>query len=198
MRRSGLSGSRIGLNGLFVLTLLLLSGCTALMATGQGRSIEGLLTESSYGAADMLIQQSRTLISTDTPLAIGVLTDLDSPNEQTNFGRMVAEQIASRFVQLGYNVTAAPGTGEPPPSVSGAQGGYGQGGYASRQGTDKAGPSVITGTYAVARNAILVNLRIVESASGKVVAAFDYPVTLTRDVRELAKTSAEKSSFWDF
>ncbi len=193
MRRSGLSGSRIGLNGLFVLMLLFLSGCTAaLMAAGQGRSAEGLLTESSYGAADMLIQQSRSLISTETPLAIGMLTDLDSPNEQTNFGRMVTEQIASRFVQLGYNVTAAPGTGEPPPAIAGAQG------YVQRQDSGKAGASVITGTYAVARDAILVNLRIVESASGKVVAAFDYPVPLTRDVRELAKTSAEKSSFWDF
>lgn len=154
---------------------LFLAGCSALMETGARRNTASV-AQSSYGAADMLIQQSRSFLTTDTPLEVGVITDLDSPNERTNFGSMVAEQIASRFVQLGYNVTIS----EMP------------------AGQGAAGRSVITGRYAVARDGVLVNLRIVESGSGKVLAAYDYTVPKTPDVRELTRTDAEKKSLFGF
>ena len=164
------------------LSLVLLSGCTKLMETGLDRNKGALLSQSSYAAADMMIQQSRSFITQETPLEIGVLTDLDSPNERTNFGSMVAEQIASRFVQLGYNVTVGD---------MGLGSGMGQ-------GAPNTGHSVITGRYAVARDEVLVNLRLVEAGAGKVLAAYDYSVRKTPDIRELTKTQADKDSFFNF
>lgn len=163
------------------------------MDTGIAGKRETVLTQSSYAAADMLIQQSRSFITPATPLEIGALTDLDNPNELTNFGNMVAQQIASRFVQLGYNVSAtadltgAPSAmGEAPPS------------YAMPGTTAAPGRLVITGRYAVARDAVLVNLRLIEAATGKVAAAYDYTVPKTMNIRELTKTEAGKKSWFDF
>lgn len=157
--------------------MLLLAGCSTLMETGRAKQGGAALTSSSYAAADMLIQQSRHFLTTDTNLEIGVITDLDSPNERTNFGSMVAEQIASRFVQLGYNVSVS----DMPQAQGAAPGG-----------------AVITGRYAVARDGVLVNLRIIEAGAGKVLAAYDYTVPKTPDVRELTKTQADKDSFFSF
>lgn len=170
--------------------MLGLSACeTLMMDTGMARNKARNVAESSYAAADMMIQQSRSFITPETPLEIGVLTDLDNPNERTNFGRLVAEQIASRFVQLGYNVSAQPGI-MPPPDMAAPQAMSNNGGGV--------GSAVITGRYAVARDEVLVNLRIVGADTGKVIAAFDYNVPKTRDVRELVKTQADKDSFFDF
>lgn len=157
------------------------------MARNKGRNV----AESSYGAADMLVQQSRSFITQQTPLEIGVLTDLDNPNERTNFGQIVAEQIASRFVQLGYTVSAPSGSGAPPGMDA-----MGTGQPAGMMGMP--GRAVITGRYAVARDEVLVNLRIVEADNGKVLAAYDYNVPKTRDVRELVKSQADKDNFFDF
>lgn len=180
-----------------VLALLLTVGCSAIMESGMMRKKEQGLSQSSYGAADMLIQQSRSLITPETPLEVGALVDMDNPGEITSFGRIVAEQIASRFVQLGYNVTteaqpgelpqALPQTSMPAPVFT-----------MPRGDTYQSSRSVITGRYAVARDGVLVNLRIIEVDTGKVLAAFDYNVPKTRDVRELVKTQADRESFFDF
>ena len=179
---------------LFGVFLALVAGAP-LMGRCMGADKNQSLTQSSYTAADMLIQQSRSLISQETPFEIGVLTDLDNPNERTNFGRVVTDQIASRFVQLGYTVQDVSGATMTPPS-DGESPSYIQATPAT--GRDGIGRSVITGGYAVARDAVLVNLRIIDPESGKVVAAYDYSVPMTRDVRELVKSRADKDSFFNF
>jgi len=160
-----------------------------LMDTGAGQKKSRSVTESSYGAADMLIQQSRSFITQETPLEIGTLTDLDNPNERTNFGQMITGQIASRFVQLGYNVASGDRHDGMPSEMAPSS-------PVSSSGNHNR--ALITGRYAVARDEVLVNLRIIEAGSGKVLAAYDYNIPKTRDVRELTKTQADKESFFNF
>lgn len=176
-------------------SILSLSGCTALLDTASSRRAEDSVASTSYAAADMLMQQSRSFVSQQTPLEIGVLLDMDNPNEQTNFGQMIARQIGSRFVQLGYDVTAdsemtsgtAPdGTGWTPAMIAPAA------------GSNTSNQAMLTGRYAIARDSVLVNLRIMDIASGKVLAAYDYTIPKTRNVAELVKTKADKESFFDF
>jgi hypothetical protein len=82
-----------------------LSGCgTALLASTSGTAQNLNLTDRSYSAADMLIQQSRNILKQDQPLEIGLLVNMDNPVEVTNFSHVITNQIASRFVQLGYHV----------------------------------------------------------------------------------------------
>ena len=152
------------------------------------------LAESSYTATDRLMQQSRGVITPQTMLSIGTLSDLNQPGETSALGRMIAEQIAARYVQLGYNVTvnADPGADQimsgPAVPVSSLDG--------TSMGTSSAGPARITGQYVLAKNDILINLRVVEQGSGRVLAAYDYNLPLTSDIKELSKTAAQRRSFF--
>ncbi len=178
-----------------IIALFFLAGCSALMeSTGGGPKKAYGLTESSYAAADMLIQQSKSFVTQETPLEIGILTDLDNPNEKTNFSRMVSEQIASRFVQLGYNVMDSYTPTMMPPAQEGSL----PMSYNQQNNASTPGRGAITGRYAVARNEVLVNLRIVEVDTGKILAAYDYRIPNSRDVRQLTKTQADKDSFFNF
>jgi hypothetical protein len=182
--------------------IFVLSGCsTSVMQAGnifEGKHVN--LTEVSYAAADMLVQQTKAYVTSDTILQIGMLTDMQEPDVPTAFGRIVAGHIGARFVQLGYNVTAASfqsSAGMPMEAAVSNDSAYAapQQGYISRKG---AGHALITGNYAVARKDVLVNLRIIESASGRVLAAYDYNLPLSGDIKELMKTGTEDegSSFF--
>jgi len=40
---------------------------------------------------------------------------------------------------------------------------------------------------------VLINLRLIENGTGRVLASYDYAVDYTRDVKELSQTHAEKT-----
>lgn len=168
-----------------------LSACAAaLHSLDLNHDDTGTLAQNSYGAADMLIQQSRSFIDKDTILEITPLTDLDNPGEITNFGHMISSQIASRFVQLGYNVVLSPME----PGFENAAVPI----TAAEPGSGIADKTMIAGRYARARNDVLINLRLIENGTGRVLASYDYAVNNTSDVRKLSKTQAEKDSSFLF
>ncbi|MCB9988069.1 MAG: hypothetical protein H6868_01905 [Rhodospirillales bacterium] len=166
-----------------------LPGCTASFMD-SGFSAEKVdITATNYAAADMLIQQSKSFVTPETPLQIGVLSDINDPNRMTALGRIVTGQIGARFVQLGYNVTAASFDGAIMPGmptdmagdmVSPTMGG------AQQQGS----PATITGHYAHGRKSVLINLRILETGTRRVLAAYDYSLPLNDDLEELMETPA--------
>lgn len=172
-----------------ILPLLLFCG-TAFLTACSGTALQNdfftgqevNLAESSYGAADMLSQQSRSFVTPETPLQIGRLSDMRAPQDMTAFGRIVASHVGSRFVQLGYNVVTAMPV---PVTVPGQE---------ASTGTGQAAPpggAMITGQYAIARRDIIINLQVVDGQSGRLLAAYDYSVPMTADVKALLD-NAEK------
>lgn len=137
------------------------------------------LTESSYRAADMLSQQTQSQITRETAINVGMIGDIAKPAAVTAFGRTAGSQLAARLVQLGYRVEAS--------SYSEMTGG----------GTAGAPASVtLTGQYAIAQREILVNLRFLDTASGKVVAAYDYSLPMDSDIRALTKIDGESRGWF--
>lgn len=170
------------LAGLVVLAPLALSGCTqALLETGifDGDSVN--LLESSYGAADMLAHQSKGNLKPGAPVHTGILNNLypqtapasktagpapatpvmTAPPPPAPFGKVITGQVASRLQQLGFNV-------------------IGDGGAATAPGD-----AVLTGQYARANGHVLVNLRLLDSSSGRVLAAYDYTLPVTGEISDL-------------
>jgi hypothetical protein len=164
------------------------------------------LTATSYAAADMLLQQSQARLSQDTVLALGTLTDLKTPASTAPLGKIVSGQIGARFVQLGYNVnipddigTVSAGDMPASPAAPVLK--------APLEGAPAGGVSVgnvqamITGHYVISGDNILVNLRIVDMSSGRIWGAYDYSVTMTNEIAEMARPPAapgEKRGFFDF
>lgn len=208
---------------LSVVVMFALGGCGGgLLGAGEK---ELTLTERNYRAAETLAQQARGFMPPGGTVQIAALDDVDNPGEQTAFGRMVAQQVGARFVQLGYTVApqgldssallAAPAmsgslsgtmTGDsmgsgPDPMMNGG-GGYGSGGYGAPYAPPPvyggSGGVTVTGQYAAGKDEVLVNLKVIDSTGGRVLAAHDYTVPRTRDVKELTRTQADKNSFFGF
>lgn len=156
------------------------------------------LQDYSYDATDDLISDARFGARGSMPILVGTLNDVDKLERSSTFGRIVAEQISARFAQRGYNVAELKmrnsvnikqGLGDPNESGEfllsrdiGAIGGEHQ------------AAAAVTGTYAVAGREIMVNLKMIDVATGKVISATDYAVPLDSNIRGLI--GADSTSFY--
>lgn len=137
------------------------------------------LTEYNYSAADALVGQAKTTVSLNTPLAVGALQPVNlKPNEKIPpFGKVTADQIGARLVQLGYNVSDS-GLG-----ISRAIQ------MDERAHLDLArnngAEAVITGNYTISEYDLLVNLRLTRVHDGRILAATDYRLPLGSDTYKL-------------
>ncbi len=193
--------TRRGLQIVLVAIGLLLPGCavTEEIQTHLFDTTKVNLTENSYAAADMLAQQTQSRMTPHTPLRIAVLTDVTTPGETTAFGQQIANHLGSRFVQLGYNVQSVP----LPPTLMALQagaapvplnptGGAPQPAQTGVSPSSAKGEALITGTYSRMKDTIQVNLKVLQGADQKVIAAYDYALPMTRDLREISMSAAER------
>ena len=156
------------------------------------------ISQRSYEAADVLIRQSQGVITLNTPVIIGTLSDVSFFETSTPLGRLIPEQIGTRFAQLGYNVQEiklrntinvnndpeSAGeflTSRNPREISGEQ---------------QAG-AVITGTYAVSNKTVHINLKLVETATSRVISAYDYTMDVNKDIKDLVRKSGSDPDFFD-
>lgn len=168
---------------LITLSPLMLQGCEAVAAGTAGTYINKkmgekaplTLTGYNYAAADMLASQSRHMISTQTVFETVPLVNIGEKPMGTGLGRVIIDQVGTRFTQLGYQVV-------PDTSLTGKRAPSGK-------------QATIGGTYAVVGKNILVNLRLIQAGGGKMLGSYDYEMPITREVREL---TGLKQEFVDF
>lgn len=191
---------------LAVILFLAAGGLGGCAVTGGGGAQPGVsLTQANYNAADMLSQQTQAVMSRDNLLRIGMIEDIAHPAAETPFGKTVASHIAARFVQLGYPVSAASygemSGGAPLPDYRpDFKPDYQAGGaYGSAYGAAPAARNVLlTGQYAVAKKDILVNLRLLDAGSNRVIAAYDYSLPMSRDLKKLVAVPGAKKNWFGF
>ena len=177
-----------------VLMPLMLGACDRYMDTPFDSTPSRGIQTASYQAADQLAGQSLNVVTRDTPIAVGTLSDINNIESSSALGRIIAEQVGARFVQLGYNVSEVKLRGD----INVQQlpdGGVKAGEYVlSRDATQLAGKTnvkaVISGTYAVAGDNILVNLRLIDVNTARVLAAHDYAMPVNADTRRLTESEA--------
>lgn len=145
----------------------------------------------TYDATDDLISDARRGISANTPILVGTLSDVDKLERSSTFGRMISEQISSRLSQRGFSVSELKmrnsvnikeGLGD-----TNESGEYLFSRDVSAIGGEHAAAAAVTGTYAVAGKEILVNLKMIDVASGKLLSATDFTVPLDSNTRPLVK-----------
>jgi hypothetical protein len=176
--------------GLIASVPLALTGCAqTLLETGIFDGDSTNLLETSYGAADLLAHQAKGTLKPGAPVHTGILTNLypqtssskpgtpsgtpvmTSPPPPAPFGKVITGQVAARLQQLGFNV-------------------IGDGGAATGPGD-----AVLTGQYARANGKVLINLRMLDSNSGRVLAAYDYTLPVTGEISDLLGTDGRSGWF---
>jgi TolB-like protein len=188
---------------LFLIILLShLPGCTYRMAFGgceyrtrTGECPQKILTqdanliESSYQAADNLIRNNRAIFKPKSRLLITTIADIDNLEDSTSLGRLLGEQLATRFAQRGYTVIEAklqnglfmiPQTGEF---------------ILSHQlrdlGQQYQANTVVAGTYAVAKDKVYLTLKMLDCKSSEVISSYAYTLPLGSNTLTLLQ-----KSFW--
>ncbi|MCP4697330.1 MAG: hypothetical protein GY862_10825 [Gammaproteobacteria bacterium] len=152
------------------------------------------LVSKSHEAADKLVnrieqgtwQNNRPLrfeVNQNRPIIAASFVNIDNVQHSSTFGRMISEQIASRFSQRGYQIIELKlrssifikqKTGEL---------------MLSRELKDISlehdAQAIIAGTYAPAQNVVYVTAKIIRATDGIVIDSFDYRLPIGPNTRQL-------------
>lgn len=180
-------------------TGVLLSACDPRFEATFNPPVNRALQDYSYDAADKLISKAQYSLAPSTPILIGTLNNVDKLERSSTFGRIIAEQISSRFSQRGFrvaelkmrnSVNIKQGLGDP--NESGEF-------LLSRDvmaiSTEHQAGAVVTGTYAVAGKEVYVNLKMIDVATGRIMTGTDFSVPLDGNIDELLGGSMGQSFY---
>lgn len=137
------------------------------------------IAEYNYGAADALVAQAKPDLSLSMPVGIGALqpTNLKHFEKIPPFGRIVADQIGSRMVQLGYHVKDLGTSME-------ILGERSERAFLSA-GAESGADALVTGNYTISDYDVIVNVRLVSVKTGRVWGSVDYRIPLGSDTYQL-------------
>jgi TolB-like protein len=175
----------------------IVSLCTALL-TSLGSGISGCalpyepprptiqdedLVTASYRAADALSDQTPWLKESHQPLLTATFVNVNALEDSSGLGRIIAEQVASRFAQQGFtmiemklrsSVFIKEGAGEFVLSRS----------VRDISRTHNAA-AVVAGTYAVGRYSVYVSARLIRATDSVILASYDYNLPLGPNTKAL-------------
>lgn len=182
--------------------VLALAGC-AETRTPDGHYISSKsLMSYNYAGVDALMTKAGKMVNKNTPMLVGTIGNVNNVETSSTLGRTISEQLSTRLAQKGYKVA----------EVKLRQGISVQNGGSMSQastgefllsrdvrniaGEHKAG-AVITGTYSVGADTVLVNLRLIDVRTGNVLTGYDYVLPKTADVAAMTWNTQEgKPSFF--
>jgi TolB-like protein len=154
-----------------------------------GKSMPGV----NYNAADSLLNKVHPKLPKDSPILVASFVNIDNLDDSSTFGRVVAEQFASRFKQRNYatiemklrtNVFIREGTGELLLSRE-----------LSEISTKHRAQVVVVGTYAVASKKVYLTARVVNVSDGRVLSSYDYDIPINSDVFKMLLKGKSKEGW---
>lgn len=150
---------------------LLAAGCTAAMFLENPKyrflsQKDVNLLDVNYASADYLVGQARGSLTSSSLVLTKPLTESQNELASSKFARLIPEQVAARMVQLGYKVKA------------------------TARDDGKATPEarrhfILTGTYLVGQNNVTVSLRLLDSQTDQMMAAYDYVIPINEEIEGL-------------
>ena len=141
------------------------------------------LVEASYQAADNMLQQASWLKQSRQPLLTATFVNVNSLENSSALGRIIADQVSSRFAQQGFTMIQV--TLRNDIFVKQEAGEF----VLSRSVQDISRShnvaAVVAGTYAVGRNSVYVSARLIRAADSLILAGYDYSLPLGPDTKAL-------------
>ncbi len=171
----------------FALTLVvaMLNGCADFdqFMARHNRPQDQDLVEKSYAAADAMLQQAPYLRETRQPILVGTFVNVNSLENSSSLGRIVAEQVGARLAQQGLSVKEMKLRDSIFMVREGGEFALSRSVLDVSQAHDAA--AVVAGTYAIGRNRVYVNARMIRAVDGVLLAAHDYSLSIGPDTKAL-------------
>jgi TolB-like protein len=170
-------------------------GCTSTQEWWNGRNVfrpqpkveDADLVFESYAAADNLLQQAPWLRETRAPMLTATFVDVNDLNSSSALGRIVADQVSSRFAQQGFTMIQL--TMRNNIYIRQYAGEFALSRQVQDLSRDHNASAVVAGTYAVGQRAVYVSARLIRAADNLVLAGYDYSLPLGPDTRTLARSN---------
>lgn len=169
---------KILINFVLVLSFILLHGCASI-----SREFDANIIKENYIAADSLIEQSGHNLAKDEPVLVASFVNIDDLDSSSTFGRITAEQIASRLSQhsikvidmkLRNNVFIKQRSGEF---------------ILSRElkniSKEYEAQAVLCGTYAIGKNDVYISAKLIRAVDGVILSSYDYTLPKGPDMSTL-------------
>lgn len=137
------------------------------------------VTEHTYAAVDDVVGQARGDVRLNDQIGLSHFTPINlNPGKRVPpFGKVVVDQMATRFISLGYRVVDVSGPlNKTTPTPESA--------WVTRAADLKI-PTVLTGSYTVSEYDILVNARLVRVADGQILGNTNFRLPLGSDTYKL-------------
>jgi len=181
---------------------LLLSGCettpkSPLQAAEPTyeQAMNNTFTAVNYGAVTELMKRyqgpasaTNGAASGSAPFIVATLVNIDQLEQSSTLGRLISEQITSRMAQLGNDVVELKVRNSV--FIKRNEGEF----LLTREIKEIASAhnaqAVIVGTYAESATLIYVSLKLVNPATSRILAAYDYALPLDRQIRSLLRKGA--------
>ncbi len=161
---------------LSIFVLLSAGGC-ACKYGNQPYVWDGNLVPVSYSIADSLESNLRTPLAREDTLLVASFVNVDDLGQSSTFGRMIAEQVASRFAQKGYSIHEMK-LRQDSVFIQEGKGEF----LLSRDLRDISvqynASAVVVGTYAESNDRVYVTARIVRPADSVVIASHDVGIPM--------------------
>lgn len=169
---------------LLVLTLSV-AGCTIVPRSSPWAksAVDGDIIGASHAAADSLYSQTSGSLSPNRPLIVATFVNIDNLEQTSSFGRIVAQQFATRFTQLGFPLIEILLRKDI---------------YIKQKGGEflltrefqllseaHNAQAVIVGTYASGKGSVFVTSKLVRAKDNTVMASFDYRLPVGPDTHHL-------------
>jgi TolB-like protein len=167
------------LNALISCVALCAAGCTPAVKPDPtyDEAAADRFVPTNYRAADALIAQIGDRVGPGNPLIIATVVNIDALDQSSTLGRLVSEQVSSRFSRAGYHMVEMKFRNSV--YVRQNQGEL----MLTREIKDLAvshqARAVIVGTYGASEDRVFLNLKVIDPASNVALAAHDY--VLPRD-----------------
>jgi len=172
------------------LLLWCLTGCVHGVGTTPGNTGMGFgepdLVKISYAIADRLIKDVSVPIDTKNPILISSLVDINNIEKSSGLGRIMSEQIGSRFAQQGFSIIELK---------------LRESLYVKKQGGEfllsrsvqdisksHNAQAMLVGTYAQGRDTVYISTRILNAEKGKIISSYDFSIPLTNNIYHLIST----------
>ncbi len=171
--------NRFVLSLLSLFALASLTGCEGIPMP-KPEPVTADIVGTSHAAADQLMQHAAGYLTPDKPLIAATFVDIDDLDKATSFGRIVSEQVASRFTGKGHKVIEMLLRNNVYIKQRGGEF------LLSRElrniSSEHDAQAVIVGTYAVGRKNVYVTARLIRAADSVILASHDYSLPLDPDV----------------
>jgi TolB-like protein len=146
-------------------------------------------TSTNYAAADQLLTALKGKISTTQPVIVATIVDINHLEQSSTLGRLISEQVSSRFSQAGVqviemkfreNVFMKQDQGELMLTRD-----------VKSIANEHDAQAVLVGTYAESRNFVYVTLKVVQPQTDLVLAVDNYTLPKDSEVTTMLHNHAQ-------